>query len=130
MILTPRLSNSCLILAMYPSSVVHTGVKSLGCENITPQEFPSHSWKRIRPSVVCASKSGASAPIGNGPVLIQRSPDELVWKEKRPEGYDAPRPRKVTPVNGLALVAAAGRPRHRRAAGIAARRRPAGRSTR
>src|SRR6516164_9644666 len=59
MILTPRLSNSGLILAIYPSSVVQTGVKSLGWENSTAQESPIHSWKRILPSVVCASKSGA-----------------------------------------------------------------------
>ena len=40
MILTSRLSNSGLIFAMYPSSVVHTGVKSFGCENSTAQELP------------------------------------------------------------------------------------------
>ena len=34
---------------MYPSSVVHTGVKSFGWENNTPQDNPSHSWKRILP---------------------------------------------------------------------------------
>src|SRR6476661_5410270 len=63
MILTPRRSNSGLIFAMYPSSVVHTGVKSFGCENRTPHESPSQSWKLIRPSVVSASKSGAVSPI-------------------------------------------------------------------
>src|SRR5262249_51639089 len=62
MILTPRLSNSGLILAMYPSSVVQTGVKSLGCEKRTAQPLPIHSWKRIGPSVGWASKSGASSP--------------------------------------------------------------------
>src|SRR5436305_13061393 len=62
MILTFRLSNSGLILAMYPSSVVHTGVKSRGWEKSTPQESPSHSWNLIFPSVVSASKSGAVSP--------------------------------------------------------------------
>src|SRR3954452_3934772 len=63
MIFTPRLSNSALIDAMYPSSVVHTGVTARGCENSTPHESPSHSWKLIVPSVVSASKSGAVSPI-------------------------------------------------------------------
>src|SRR5712692_6386024 len=63
MILTPRRSNSGLILAMYPSSVVHTGVKSLGCENSTAHESPIQSWKCTEPSVVSASKSGAVSPI-------------------------------------------------------------------
>src|SRR6516162_8587082 len=62
MIFTPRRSNSGLILAMYPSSVVHTGVKSFGCENSTAHESPAQSWKRIHPSVVSASKSGAVSP--------------------------------------------------------------------
>src|SRR6516225_552941 len=48
---------------MLPSSVVHTGVKSLGCENSTVQESPIQSWKRMRPSVVSASKSGATSLI-------------------------------------------------------------------
>ena len=42
---------------------MHTGVKSFGCENSTAHESPIQSWKRIRPSVVSASKSGAVAPI-------------------------------------------------------------------
>src|SRR5262245_46598802 len=46
---------------MYPSSVVHTGVKSLGCENRIAQPSPIHSWKRIVPCVVSAVKSGASS---------------------------------------------------------------------
>src|ERR1700755_3205207 len=58
---TPRLSNSGLIFAMYPSSVVQIGVKSFGCENSTPHESPSQSWKLIFPSVVSAGKSGAGA---------------------------------------------------------------------
>src|SRR5215469_16725160 len=59
MIFTPRLSNSGLSRAMVPSSVVQTGVKSFGCENSTTQLLPIQSWKRIFPSVVSASKSGA-----------------------------------------------------------------------
>src|SRR6266850_8310447 len=63
MILVFRLSNSDLMRAMYPSSVVHTGVKSLGWENRTAHELPIHWWKSIGPSVVCAVKFGASSPI-------------------------------------------------------------------
>ena len=37
------LSNSGFNLANDPNSVVQTGVKSLGCENKTPQLSPSHS---------------------------------------------------------------------------------------
>src|SRR3954464_7239049 len=62
MIFTPRRSNSGLMLAMQPSSVVQTGVKSRGCENSTPHESPSQSWNLMRPSVVLASKSGAVEP--------------------------------------------------------------------
>src|SRR5690349_15013403 len=60
--LTPRFWNSPLSLAVSPSSVVHTGVKSAGCENSTPQLWPSHSWKRMRPSEESCSKSGATSP--------------------------------------------------------------------
>src|SRR3954453_15602980 len=60
---TLRLSNSGLIFAMYPSSVVQTGVKSLGWENSTAHESPIQSWNLIGPSVVCASKSGAVSPM-------------------------------------------------------------------
>src|SRR5438477_7930984 len=63
MILVLRLSNSDFNLAMVPSSVVHTGVKSLGCENRTAHLSPIHWWKSIGPSVVCAWKLGASSPI-------------------------------------------------------------------
>jgi hypothetical protein len=42
--------------------VVQTGVKSLGWLNSTPHELPSQSWKRMRPVVVSASKSGATWP--------------------------------------------------------------------
>ena len=62
MILVLRRSNSAFIFAMVPSSVVHTGVKSFGCENSTAQESPIQSWNRIFPSVVSASKSGAVSP--------------------------------------------------------------------
>src|SRR5947209_17967301 len=62
MIFTLRRSNSGLMRAHSPSSVVQTGVKSLGCENRTPQLSPSHSWKLIVPSVVSAVKSGAVSP--------------------------------------------------------------------
>src|SRR6202007_2568139 len=59
------------------SSVVHTGVKSFGCENRTAHESPIQSWKLIRPSVVSASKSGASAPKRNDisapPVVLKRA---------------------------------------------------------
>src|SRR6266581_603794 len=61
--LTPRLSNSGFSFASAPSSVVQTGVKSFGCENSSAQELPIQSWNLILPSVVSASKSGATAPI-------------------------------------------------------------------
>ena len=57
MSLALRLSNSGLALENAPSSVVQTGVKSLGWENRIPQLSPSHSWKLIVPSVVSAVKS-------------------------------------------------------------------------
>src|SRR5581483_4831955 len=60
--------------AIVPSSVVHTGVKSFGCEKSTPHESPSQSWKRIRPCVVSASKSGAVSPI----LSVTRSPPPAV----------------------------------------------------
>src|SRR5918996_5443912 len=70
-ILTFLRSNSGLIFAMYPSSVVHTGVKSFGCENRTAHESPIHSWNRIGPSVVSASKSGAVSPICKAIALLR-----------------------------------------------------------
>src|SRR5262249_17605546 len=76
-ILTPRLSNSDLILAMEPSSVVQTGVKSFGWENSTAQELPIQSWKRILPSVVCASKSGATSLIAR---VITHLPRKLATR--------------------------------------------------
>src|SRR3984893_11889835 len=63
MLFTPSMPNSGLILALYTGSVVLTGVKSFGCEKSTAQELPIQSWKRILPSVVCASKSGAVSLI-------------------------------------------------------------------
>src|SRR5438309_11088214 len=63
MILALRLSNCGFSFAMVPSSVVQTGVKSLGCENRTAQELPIQSWNLILPSVVWASKSGAVSLI-------------------------------------------------------------------
>src|SRR6202011_6322688 len=67
--LTPRLSNSGFSLASAPSSAVQTGVKSLGCENSIAQLLPIQSWNLILPSVVWASKSGATVPIGSAMVL-------------------------------------------------------------
>src|SRR5260370_1198917 len=63
MILTLRRSNSDFNLAMVPSSVVHTGVKSFGWENSTAHLSPIHLWKSIGPSVVWAWKLGASSPM-------------------------------------------------------------------
>src|SRR5690349_20313561 len=94
MIFVFRLSNSGLSLAMYPNSVVQTGVKSRGCENSTAQESPIQSWNRNLPSVVSASKSGAVSAMwsaisvscdvdghlvdGVGPVA-EPDPFRLVW---------------------------------------------------
>src|SRR5262249_43843522 len=61
-----------LDLRHVPSSVVHTGVKSFGCENSTVQLLPIQSWKRILPSVVSASKSGAISLIASVMVLLLR----------------------------------------------------------
>src|SRR5690554_2997440 len=62
MTLTPRSANLSLSLAVRPSSVVHTGVKSAGWEKRTPQPSPSHSWNEILPSLESCSKSGAVSP--------------------------------------------------------------------
>ena len=69
MTFTPRRSNSGASLAICPSSVVHTGVKSLGCENSTAHESPIHSWKLILPWVVSASKSGAVS-LMDSPIVV------------------------------------------------------------
>src|SRR6187455_544510 len=76
MILTLRFSNSGWILAMYPSSVVQTGVKSLGWENRTAHESPIQSWKLIGPCVVSASKSGAVSPSDKPIVVLLLVGDE------------------------------------------------------
>src|ERR1700693_5868674 len=68
-ILVLRLANSGCSPAMYPSSVVQTGVKSLGCENRIAQPSPIHSWKLIVPCVVSAVKSGATSLI-RGTVFV------------------------------------------------------------
>src|SRR4051812_6474428 len=60
---TLRLSNSGLSPATVPSSVVHTGVKSFGCEKRIAQLPSFHAWKEsMRPSVVSAAKSGTTSP--------------------------------------------------------------------
>src|SRR3954467_9377714 len=85
--LTPRLSNSGFSFARAPSSVVHTGVKSFGCENNSAQLLPIQSWNLILPSVVWASKSGAVAPIWSAmflPHLIEVTVELLL---ERPEEY-------------------------------------------
>src|SRR5262245_926207 len=61
MILQLRFSNSGFRPAIYPSSVVQTGVKSLGCENRIAQPSPIHSWKLNVPWEVSAVKFGASS---------------------------------------------------------------------
>src|ERR1700685_957808 len=61
-VFTLRLSNSLASLAVRPSSVVQTGVKSAGCENSTPQLSPSHSWNLTGPTLDSCSKSGAISP--------------------------------------------------------------------
>ena len=58
-----RSSNSGFSFATRPSSVVHTGVKSAGCENSTPHLVSSHAMKKIRPTDESCSKSGAMLPM-------------------------------------------------------------------
>src|ERR1700683_534204 len=70
MILQLRLANSGYRPAMYPSSVVQTGVKSLGCENKMAQPLPIHSWKLMVPCEVSAVKLGASSFIRKRQVLL------------------------------------------------------------
>src|SRR5882757_5133247 len=84
--LTPRLSNSGLRWASAPSSVVHTGVKSLGWENSSAQLLPIQSWNLILPSVVWASKSGAVVPIASAMVLphLIENTDEFMFAAFRP----------------------------------------------
>src|SRR5215470_7717802 len=59
-------------MILKPSSVVQTGVKSLGCENSTAQLLPIQLWKRIFPSVVSASKSGAVSLIARAIAHLRR----------------------------------------------------------
>src|SRR5581483_5496764 len=76
--LTPRLSNSGFSRARAPSSVVQTGVKSLGWENNSAQLSPIQSWNLILPSVVSAAKSGATEPVWRGmlqPHVVQVTGD-------------------------------------------------------
>src|SRR5947209_16658448 len=61
MILQLREAKSGASLAMYPSSVVQTGVKSFGWENRIAQPLPIQSWKLMVPCVVSAVKFGASS---------------------------------------------------------------------
>src|SRR4051812_45029306 len=93
MILVFRLSNSGWSRAMVPSSVVQTGVKSFGCENSTAQPSPIHSWKRIGPWVVMASKSGAMLLICNAMTslpLLDRQPQ--AGAHRQPQDYAEIRP--------------------------------------
>src|SRR3569832_12924 len=62
MTLTFRLSNCGFSFATVPSSVVQTGVKSLGWENSTAHLSPIHSWNLMVPSVDSCVKSGAMEP--------------------------------------------------------------------
>src|SRR5947208_7612764 len=86
--LTPRLSNSGFNFARAPSSVVQTGVKSFGWENKSAQPLPIQSWNLILPSVVSASKSGATAPIGSAMVLphVVQVAGEFVTEIIEPDG--------------------------------------------
>ncbi len=49
MTFAPRCVNCCSRPATAPSSVVQTGVKSLGWEKRTAQPSPIHSWKWMVP---------------------------------------------------------------------------------
>src|SRR6266542_1411361 len=100
MILVWRLSKSGLSFAMYPNSVVQTGVKSFGWENRTPHDDPSHSWKRIRPSVVSASKSGARSPICRAIVSLLVSLNADSSRYRRPHRFAHPDRRDETGCKG------------------------------
>ena len=64
-IFTPLLSNSSFNWLNAPSSVVHTGVKSAGCEKRIAHLPSSHLWKSMSPWVVFAWKFGAVDPNRN-----------------------------------------------------------------
>src|SRR5215471_9135988 len=83
---TFRRWNSGLSFATEPSSVVHIGVKSLGCEKSTAHESPIHSWNRIVPSVVCATKSGAVSPSCRPIVLPPCSSAPILYWYKPLQG--------------------------------------------
>src|ERR1700726_3248487 len=98
--LTPRLSNSGFSLARTPSSVVQTGVKSLGCENRTAQLLPIQSWKLIVPWVVSAVKFGASSLMRSDIVSLHS-----VWfARQRSCAAIAEIPRLAGPFLTLALI--------------------------
>src|SRR5215471_7534126 len=65
---------------MYPSSVVHTGVKSLGCENRIAQPSPIQLWNSSGPSVVSALKSGAVELMRS--VMVKPPQDNVYWLDK------------------------------------------------
>src|SRR5262249_60452673 len=75
MILQLRLSNSGFRPAMYPSSVVQTGVKSFGWENRIAHPSPIQLWKLTLPWVVSALKSGTSELILNDMMPLPRLTD-------------------------------------------------------
>src|SRR5579875_3273474 len=110
-----RFSNSDLSLATAPSSVVHTGVKSLGWEKKTPHPFPSHSWKWMVPSVDSAVKSGASSPSCRAMLssFVDRPGQGIgggwVWRPGR-SGTAGPGRRLAGAVGGRPAGAAGGRP--------------------
>ena len=68
-----RLSNSGLALEKAPSSVVQTGVKSLGWEKRIPQLSPSHSWKLIVPVGGVRREVGGGVPQSYCHVLLLKS---------------------------------------------------------
>src|SRR5262245_27606771 len=103
MILQLRLSNSGFRPAMYPSSVVQTGVKSFGWENRMAHPLPIQSWKLIFPWVVSAVKLGASLLMRNAmlhssvsagclPPVCRRTKDPVLYAAARrsatPGGFD------------------------------------------
>src|SRR5215212_3831414 len=97
MILQLRLENSGSRPAIYPSSVVQTGVKSFGCENRTAQPSPIQSWKLMVPCVVSAVKSGVVSLIRSD---IVRLPTRWVLvrpcSRRRPALHYAHRGRATT----------------------------------
>src|SRR5437763_9959430 len=85
MIFVLRFANSGCSLAIYPSSVVQTGVKSFGCENRIAQPSPIQVWKLIVPWVVSAVKSGAVSLMrgtldvaGVNVAVLIIPPDEII----------------------------------------------------